>query len=132
MKQSLYIRKEHNNKSGYYPVLMDGGFLIGHKGPKGKVELVFELLGEINFDDTIDDFMSGLYHICAVALIENDSTKEAREEIYTRVVQAFSLIMDKFNPEAKDRRSDIMSPEELDAVEAILEENKVLKNAINK
>jgi hypothetical protein len=129
-KQILFkkiVDTKKPDKGHYEQVHMDGGFLVGHVKVGEKLELVFDLLGDIGFDDAIDDVMSAIYHMCSITYIESGSTKEAREEIYKRVVQAFSLIMDKFNPEAKDRRSDLMSEEEMQAYEEIIKENKELK-----
>lgn len=93
---------------------VDSGFVIGNIN---KEVLVFELLGEPSFDETMDDMMSGIYHICQTADMLTNNTQT--EEIYKRAVQAFSLVMDKFNPDAKERRAEsaILTDEEIIAAE---------------
>ena len=108
--KGVYIRVPDK---GYVPVPIQGGFIVGHTKD---MKLVMELVGELGFEDAMDDVMSGIYHICTVSLIESGNTKEAKKEIYTRAVQAFSLIMDKFYPENKDIRTDVVLPEELEKI----------------
>lgn len=112
-----------NDKGMLRPkVSLDTGFVIGNIEKK---ELVFELIGSPSFDETIDDMMSGIYHICATANQMTNNTQ--KEEIYKRVVQAFSLVMDQFNPEGKDRRAEsaILTDQEIiDAENAKLDKDK--------
>lgn len=100
-----------NDKGMLQPkVRLDTGFVIGNIN---KEVLIFELIGKPSFDETIDDMMSGIYHICQTA--DMLSQNKQSEEIYKRVVQAFSLVMDKFNPDAKTRRAEsaILSDREI-------------------
>ena len=102
---------------------VDTGFVVGNIN---KEVLVFELIGTPSFDETIDDMMSAIYHICQTADMMTDNEKS--EEIYKRVVQAFSLVMDKFNPDAKDRRAESAI---LTDAEIIAAENAKLENIDN-
>jgi hypothetical protein len=125
-KQSIYIRHEDikkPEKSHYEKLNIDGGFIIGHIKDAGTLKLVLELIGEIKFDDAVDDIMSAVYHMCVITWIENKNSEVSRDEIYKRVVQAFSLIMDKFHPKMKDQRTDIMSDEELRKIEELVKKD---------
>lgn len=94
------------------------GFLIGNIEKKG---LIFEMIGEPGFNETVDDMCSGLLHVMFMA---NDiSGGKAKDEIYKRVNQAVSLILDKFNPEAKEEKFGIVSDAEI----LKLEEEKINK-----
>lgn len=107
-KYPVYLE---NEKGMLQPkVRLDTGFVVGNIDKK---HLVFELIGNPSFDETMDDMMSAIYHICQTAdmMTHNKQT----EEIYKRTVQAFSLVMDKFNPDAKTRRAEsaILTDEEI-------------------
>ncbi len=125
MKKEVYLRdvKVSGDKSSFSKVDIAAGFIVGHTN-EATPGLVFEMVGEPKFDDAVDDMMSAVYHMCAIALIANENKPEVKEEIYKRVVQAFSLVMDKFHPEAKDRRTDIMTDEELKKLEELVKDKK--------
>lgn len=86
---------------------MAGGFILGHIDEKG---FIFEMVGEPNFNQTVDDFCSGLYHMMSLANEVTDG--KAKDEIYTRVNQAVSLVLDEFYPEMKDKKF-LLSDEEI-------------------
>jgi flagellar biosynthesis component FlhA len=128
MKKEVFLKNVNEKdpaKSYFEKVEMAGGFVIGHTADKKA--LIFELAGTVQFDDAVDDIMSAIYHMCAITWIENKNSEPARDEIYKRVVQAFSLIMDKFHPKMKDQRTDIMTDDELKRIEEL-----VKKDADNK
>lgn len=111
----VYI-EDDNNK--LFEVELNAGIVIGNKGKK-KLELVVAPINKQQLTDTYDDIMSAILHLAEFAVQQQpkEAQKETRKQIYNTLVQAFSLIMDKFNPEAKDYRKDLMTPEELKAIQ---------------
>lgn len=129
MKGNLKVYLE-NEKGMLRPkVSLDTGFVIGNIQKK---ELVFEILGTPSFDETVDDLMSGIYHVCSTADMITEGKQ--KEEIYKRVVQAFSLVMDQFNPEGKDRRAEsaiLTDKEIIEAENAKLDKDKQRKTKMS-
>lgn len=119
MKGKLPVYLENAKGILQLKVRLDTGFIVGNINKK---ELVFELIGKPSFDETMDDMMSAIYHICQTAdmLTKNKQS----EEIYKRTVQAFSLVMDKFNPEAKNYRANSQILTDKEIIEA---ENRKLE-----
>jgi uncharacterized UPF0160 family protein len=96
-KNAVYLRL--GEKTIKKVTNIDNGFLVGNIDKK---ELVLSLIGEPNFDETMDDMMSAIYHIMSMA--DEQTNGKDKEEIYTRTVQAFSLIVDKFSPEMANKK----------------------------
>lgn len=75
------------------------GFVVGNIH---KEKLVLEMIGNPDFEETIDDMCSALLHVMAIA---NDITKGKQKElIYKKVNQAVGLILDKFDPTMADKK----------------------------
>lgn len=101
---------------------IESGIIIGHAD---KDHLIAEVVGETNFDEILDDFSSALYHLMHYA---NDQTEgKAKDEIYKRVNQSVSLVLDKFHPEmTKNKKhgpAGVLTDEDI-----IKMENKKLKD----
>lgn len=68
---------------------------------------------QLDFNEAVNLISSAIYHISKETEKLAKNQEQAKEGIYTVWVQAFSLVMDQYFPEAKNFRKDIMTEEEL-------------------
>ncbi len=101
--------------------VVQNGFIIGNIN---KEKLVLEMIGNPDFEETIDDLCSGLLHIMFMA---NDITKGKQKDlIYKKVNQAVGLILDKYDPSMADKKWGGVTDKEI-----IELENKKLEKAFD-
>lgn len=83
-------------------------------GAKGK-DMQMTVFGESSFEEMNNLFFSALKHLYESAVMAHG--EESREEIYTRAVQMFSLMIDDFYPEGKDKKYGILTDEDIKKAE---------------
>lgn len=94
-------------------------------------EIQMNIQGKISFEEMIDMFNTAQYELLATFFNEASKSegvneKELRRDIYNRAVLGFSLMIDKFDPEAKDDKFAGLTNE------AIMEaQNQVLRKRAN-
>ena len=101
----------------------DNGSLIKHKvkygimmGANEKEGMKMAVIGESTFEEMNDLVMSGIRHLYESAV--EVLGEEQREAIYERSVQMFSLLMDEFYPEGKDKKNgSILTDEDIKEAE---------------
>lgn len=98
-KEKLYIKK--HPEGPYLPIDFDKGLVVGHITVDKEKEPRLYILPVNNptFSEAIDDVMSTVNHLCKIA-VQNNAPKD---DVYKVVVQAFSIVIDEFYPEAKDK-----------------------------
>ena len=107
--KKVYVETDKGNMVKFKA---DYGIFIGSKDK----EVAMTPIGQSSIEEMNDLIYSGLLHVYNSAMYnfsDEDNEDEMREEIYKRAVQMFSLIMDKFHPEAKDKKYGILTDKDI-------------------
>ena len=102
--------------------------IIGHDPEKNAIQL--NIQGRISFEEMVDMFNTALYELLLTfekeaGKAEGIDKKQLKQDVYDKAVLGFSLMVDKFHPEAKNDKYEGFTNE------AILEaQNAKLKRQI--
>ena len=106
--KNIYVETDKGNMEKQK---VDYGVVFGSSGK----QMLTNVVGEATFEEMNDLIYSGLYHLYESTV--HNFGEENRKEIYERSVQMFSLLMDKFYPDAKDTRFGILTDEDIKEAE---------------
>lgn len=87
--------KKEGGKARDVNMMLDRGIILGQV----KDRFAMDFIGETSFEEALNNLANGLYTI--MRYTEDKTDGKSHDEIYTRVNQAVSLILDKFDPEKK-------------------------------
>ena len=107
------VKKIHveSDKGNMEKQQVDYGVIFGSTDS----QMITTVVGESTFEELNNLVYSGIYHLYESAV--HNLGEENRKEIYERAVQMFSLLMDKFYPEAKDTKFGILTDEDIKKAE---------------
>lgn len=105
--KKVYVEDDKGKLQKYK---LDHGVVFGSVGK----DLQMAVFGHATFEQMNNILYSGIKHLyeSSVKVYGKDKEEAIRDEIYNRAVQMFSLIMDEFYPEAKDKALNEVLPEQ--------------------
>ena len=107
-KSKLYIEDKSGRRTKQE---VDYGVVFGAKGD----DMTVSVVGESTFEEMNNLIYSGLAHLYESSA--SNFGEDKRKEIYDRAVQMFSLVMDKFYPEAAKSKYGILTDEDIKKAE---------------
>lgn len=104
MKKKIYVEDDQGKLEKFK---LEYGIMIGAIDK----DLQMAVFGKSTFEDMNNLIYSGIKHLYESS-VKAYGKEVTRDEIYNRAVQMFSLIMDEFYPEAKDKAINEVLPEQ--------------------